>query len=111
MIYSSGQRGAVDYHLQATTPEYLDFTEKPTNTSSVNATFTPFFFQPVPVNVCDKTLLLSIRGIGPALADNIINTRKTIGFFKNKNDLLRVSGIGESRMNRFAESLSFTLTR
>ena len=111
LISPNGQSSAGNFHLQTTTPEHLDFTKKPVNASSINANLTPFFFEPVPINICDKTLLLSVRGIGPALADNIISTRTTIGVFKNKNDLLRVSGIGESRMNRFAESLSFAINR
>lgn len=74
----------------------------------IPAALTPFFFEPIPINYCDKELLMSVSGIGPALADSIIETRKRVGMFKNKYDLLQVSGIGESRMRRFAPSFNFS---
>ncbi len=111
LISSKGKNETTGFYLQPSMPALLTLAEKPAKAANVNASFTPFFFEPVPVNYCDKTLLLSVKGIGPMLADNIISTRGTIGFYKNKNDLLLVSGIGESRMNRFAESFSFAIPR
>ena len=111
LVSSKGKNDSADFYLQATAPALLSIVEKPADVLNVNASLTPFFFEPVPVNFCDKTLLLSVSGVGPMLADNIISTRANIGFYKNKNDLLLVSGIGESRMDRFAESFSFEITR
>ena len=68
---------------------------------------TPFYFKLVPVNSCDKELLLSVSGIGPRLAESILKTREEIGYFANMNDLLLVPGIRESRMIRFSKQLSF----
>jgi Helix-hairpin-helix motif len=73
------------------------------------AHFTPFFFQPVPLNSCDKNLLLSVPGIGPGLATAILETRNTIGSFHDMYDLLMVPGIGNSRMNKFSKFLSFEI--
>jgi len=68
---------------------------------------TPFFFKPVPLNSCDKKLLLSISGIGPSIADAILKTREDIGTFHDMQDLLLVPGIGKSRMNKFSKHFSF----
>ena len=71
--------------------------------------FTPFFFQPVPLNSCDKNLLLAVPGIGPALATAILETRNNIGSFHDMHDLLKVPGIGKSRMNTFSKFFSFEI--
>jgi len=76
----------------------------------VPAAITPFFFQPIPVNLANAELLTTISGIGPELADRIITTRNTKGYFSKPEDLLMVSGIGPSRMKQFAPQLSFLQT-
>jgi competence ComEA-like helix-hairpin-helix protein len=70
---------------------------------------TPFFFEPIPINSCDKQLLQSISGIGPALATKILLVREQIGNFTDMNDLLLVPGIGKFRMAQFSKSLSFKI--
>lgn len=69
--------------------------------------FSPFFFKPVAINYCDKTLLMSIKGIGPSLSETILQTRKTIGYFSTPDDLLQVKGIGKTRLLQFVPQLSF----
>lgn len=69
----------------------------------------PFFFQPVPVNSCTKELLTTISGIGPALAENILSTRNKIHYYRTKEDLLLVPGIGPVRMEAFSRQMSFSL--
>ncbi len=68
---------------------------------------TPFFFEKIPLNSCNKNLLLSVPGIGPSIADSILKTRARIGIFYDMHDLLLVPGIGKSRMYKFAKHLSF----
>jgi len=68
---------------------------------------TPFFFKPLPINSCDTNLLLSVSGIGPRLAGNILYTRNQIGYFSDMYDLLKVRGIGKSRMIKFSKFFSF----
>jgi competence ComEA-like helix-hairpin-helix protein len=75
--------------------------------STGNYHFSPFFFEPIAINYCDKTLLMSIRGIGPSLAESIITTRDTMGSFKTAEDLLQVKGIGPSRLLQFTPYLNF----
>ena len=74
-----------------------------------SASLTPFFFDPIPLNYCSKELLLTVSGIGPSLAQKIIETKETEGYFKNKHDLLKVPGIGIVRMNTFSPFFSFSI--
>ncbi len=76
--------------------------------SSGNYHFSPFFFEPIAINYCDKTLLMSIKGIGPSLAENILATRNEIGSFKTPEDLLQVKGIGPSRLLQFSSYFTFS---
>jgi competence protein ComEA len=69
---------------------------------------TPFFFLPVAINYCDKSLLMSVRGIGPGLAESILQTRKQIGYFSNPEDLLQIKGIGPVRLRKFTPYFSFS---
>ena len=48
----------------------------------------------VNVNTASKELLSYVSGIGPGLADNIINFRKETGGLKNRKDLLKVPRLG-----------------
>ena len=75
--------------------------------SAQNHTFAPFFFSPLAINHCNKELLMSINGIGPGLAGNILETRHRIGFFSIPEDLLQVNGIGPIRLQKFTPYLSF----
>ncbi len=72
-----------------------------------NYTITPFFFQPVPVNYSDQSLLMTVKGIGPALAKRIVDVREVAGPFIIPKDLLRVNGIGATRLQQFSSQLSF----
>jgi len=58
---------------------------------------------PVNVNSADaETLARELTGVGPALAEAIIQDREQNGPFKSAEDLTRVRGIGERvvEMNR-----------
>jgi len=72
-----------------------------------NLHLTPFFFLPVAINYCEKPLLMSIKGIGPSLADRILETRNRVGVFSNAEDLLQVRGIGPIRLAKLKPYLSF----
>lgn len=53
---------------------------------------------PVNVNTADSALLETLPGIGPATAAKIIADREANGPFQAVEDLLRVSGIGEKKL-------------
>lgn len=69
--------------------ENMDFSSQPTapggeSTDKIN------------INNCTKEELMTLPGIGPALADRVIQYRET-NLFKMIEDLMNVSGIGEKR--------------
>lgn len=51
----------------------------------------------VNINTADESLLQKLDGVGPVLAQRIIEYREEQGGFKNVSDLLMVKGIGEGK--------------
>lgn len=73
----------------------------------VPAIFSPFFFALIPINRADKDMLMSVQGIGPALADTIIEYRRKVGPFKKSLDLQNLKGIGRKRAAKFSKVFTF----
>jgi DNA uptake protein ComE-like DNA-binding protein len=71
------------------------------------AVLTPFFFLPVPVNSADREMLMTVKGIGPSLADQILASRLEAGPFRSLADLAKLPGIGAKRAASLASSLRF----
>ncbi len=63
-------------------------------------------FQPVNPNLATLAQLQTLNGIGPALAQAIVDERQ-VNEFSTPDDLLRVSGIGEAKLEKFREDLVF----
>jgi len=75
--------------------------------STEHSHLAPFFFKPIPINYCNKNLLMSVKGIGPSLAERILKTRINKGSFESPSDLLEIKGIGAARLERFTPYLTF----
>ena len=73
----------------------------------VVAKYAPFFFQGIPVNYADKELLMTVKGIGPVMADSIILYRQNYGPFTGVDDLSKIPGVGPKRASRLASYLIF----
>jgi len=56
----------------------------------------------VELNTASKELLSFVSGVGPALAQNIVEYRNTNGAFKNRNGLKRVPRFGEKAFEQAA---------
>ena len=55
----------------------------------------------VNVNTASVEELETLTGIGPSLAEKIVKEREESGAFDSLEDLLRVKGIGESKLEEF----------
>ena len=55
----------------------------------------------VNVNTASAEELETLTGIGPSLAEKIVKEREENGTFDSLEDLLRVKGIGESKLEEF----------
>ena len=51
--------------------------------------------------------LVSLTGIGPVLAQRIVEFRKENGNFKDASDLLKVKGIGEGKLKKIRDYICF----
>ncbi len=69
--------------------------------------FRPFFWEKIPINKADKPLLMTVRGIGPSLAEKIIQTREIRGFFNDINELKQIRGVGQRRAAYFKNVFDF----
>ncbi len=67
---------------------------------------TPEPMAPVDINRADSLQLQTLDGIGPALAERIIAYREENGPFAAVEDLLQVSGIGESTLENLKDRVT-----
>ena len=59
----------------------------------------------ISINTGSKEELMSLPGIGESKADSIIKYREENGEFKNLEDIMNVSGIGESAYSKIKEHI------
>jgi len=73
----------------------------------VPAIYSPFFFELIPINSANKDILMTVNGIGPALAASIVEYRNQFGPFKKSMDLQNLKGIGPKRAAKFTTVFTF----
>ena len=59
------------------------------------------------VNIASKQELISIKGIGPVLAQRIIERQKGPNSFKTGSDLLKVKGLGNKKLQLILQNVKF----
>lgn len=57
------------------------------------------------INLADREQLLAVPGIGPHLADAILELRASKGAFSKLEELLEIRGIGDKSLQHLAERL------
>ena len=62
----------------------------------------------VNVNTADAEELETLTGIGPSLAQAILDYRAAHGAFETAEDLLNVKGIGEAKLEGFRAEITLT---
>ncbi len=60
----------------------------------------------IDVNLANQIDLLMIDGIGVSLSKRILRLRKSLGGFKDLDQLIKVRGIGQKRFNRIKRFLT-----
>lgn len=60
----------------------------------------------VNINTADQKELDSLPGIGSALAQQIVDYRRTNGLFKDPEQLKNIPGIGESKYNKLKDKIT-----
>lgn len=58
------------------------------------------------INTADTRALETLPGIGPVLAQRIIDHRQQVGNFNQKEDLMNVTGIGDSRYRDVSDRIT-----
>lgn len=59
----------------------------------------------IDINEATREELMSVPGIGPATADNILSYKESVGAFKTIEDLLEVDRIGDKTLEKLKEYL------
>lgn len=60
----------------------------------------------VNINTCTLEELLSINGIGESKAKSIMEYRENVGLFTSKEDIMKVSGIGNSLYDKIKDYIT-----
>ena len=62
---------------------------------------------PLNINTASVDDLCAIKGVGPKLAEKIIERRNAAGPFKGPSDLKKVHGIGKKKLENMLQSIIF----
>lgn len=61
---------------------------------------------PIDINAADAEKLATLPGIGPSIAQRIVDYRKEHGPFKSVDELVNVRGVGEKLLGRLRDHVT-----
>lgn len=76
-------------------------------TRSTSSDTIVFFFEPIPINHASFALLQTVKGVGPKLAQEIIDYRERLGPFSDMESMKKLAGVGERRARYLATQFTF----
>ncbi len=109
-LNSYGERNNVVLDWQAkklVLKSYDDIGSGQRELARLPAELRPVFFAKIPVNKASIELLITVPGIGPRTAEEIIRLRTERKRINTIEELLSIRGIGQKKMNILQEYLSF----
>ena len=62
---------------------------------------------PVHINTASLDELCALNGVGPKLAEKILEVRNALGAFKKAEDLQKVPGIGKKKLEKLLPGVIF----
>ena len=74
--------------------------------SPVRANDSAAVVKPVSINKANAEELQVVRGIGPSLAERIVNYRESNGGFKSLDQLKEVKGIGDMKFEKMKDQIT-----
>ena len=87
----------MDKSDDSTSSEHRGFHRKPKKVVSL----------PLHINTASAEDLCALQGVGPKLAEKIIERRTASGPFKGPSDLKKVHGIGNKKLEKMLQSIIF----
>ena len=100
-------------YLQLKTTDNLCLAAKPGNLDieALPPALAPFSFAPLAINHAEQSLLQTVPGIGPGLAERIVQWRQVHGDLRGVEDLQDIPGIGKKRAAAWASHFSFAANK
>lgn len=91
------QLASLDNSTDSTSFEHRGYHRKPKKTVKL----------PLHINTASAEDLCALQGVGPKLAEKIIERRTASGPFKGPSDLKKVHGIGNKKLEKMLQSIIF----
>ena len=89
--------------VPSTLPSVPAWANPPANSSAAAASQTS---DKISINTADKGELEKLPGIGPSLAERIVDYRQTNGPFHEIAEIKKVTGVGEAKFNRIKDRIT-----
>ncbi len=97
--------------LILTTWSYASAAPAATVAPPASSTITQTQVKPFDLNQVTADELVTIKGIGPALAKAVVDYRQKNGAFRKVDDLLGVAGIGPKNLEKFRPYLTVPVNK